>query len=78
MKNIIKHRNFWIILGLDIFFLFLAYFLAYFIRFEGEIPPEYYHTFQRARGKLFSLKFWFFGYSEFIGGCGAIRAYRIC
>jgi len=40
MRNIIKKRNFWIILGIDFFLLCLAYFLSYLIRFEGKIPPE--------------------------------------
>ncbi|MGA2467708.1 MAG: nucleoside-diphosphate sugar epimerase/dehydratase [Thermodesulfobacteriota bacterium] len=40
MKHLIKKRNFWIILSIDIALLCLAYFLSYFIRFEGKIPPE--------------------------------------
>jgi FlaA1/EpsC-like NDP-sugar epimerase len=40
MRNLIKRRNFWIILGIDFFLLCLAYFLSYLIRFEGKIPPE--------------------------------------
>jgi FlaA1/EpsC-like NDP-sugar epimerase len=40
MKHLIKKRNFWVILSIDIFLLCLAYFLAYFIRFEGKIPPN--------------------------------------
>jgi len=40
MKHLIKKRNFWIILSIDITLLCLAYFLSYFIRFEGKIPPE--------------------------------------
>jgi len=40
MGNLIKRRNFWIILSIDYFLLCLAYFLSYLIRFEGEIPPE--------------------------------------
>ena len=40
MKHLIKKRNFWIILCIDFFLLCLAYFLSYFIRFEGKIPPE--------------------------------------
>ena len=38
MRYLIKKRNFWIILSIDILLLCLAYFLAYFIRFEGKIP----------------------------------------
>src|SRR4030042_2907971 len=39
MRNLIKRRNFWIILCIDFFLLCLAYFLSYFIRFEGKISP---------------------------------------
>jgi FlaA1/EpsC-like NDP-sugar epimerase len=39
MKHLIKKRNFWIVLSIDILFLCLAYFLSYFIRFEGNMPP---------------------------------------
>jgi FlaA1/EpsC-like NDP-sugar epimerase len=40
MRQLIKKRNFWIILGIDLFLLCLAYFLSYLIRFEGKVPPE--------------------------------------
>jgi FlaA1/EpsC-like NDP-sugar epimerase len=40
MKHLIKKRNFWIVLGGDIFLLLLAYFLSFFIRFEASIPPD--------------------------------------
>jgi FlaA1/EpsC-like NDP-sugar epimerase len=39
MRRLIRKRNFWIILSIDILFLYLAYFLSYFVRFEGNIPP---------------------------------------
>src|SRR4030042_6642690 len=39
MRNLIKRRNFLIILGIDFFLLCLAYLLSYFIRFEGKISP---------------------------------------
>src|SRR4030042_3088065 len=40
MKYLIRKKNFWIILGVDVLLLFLSYFLSYFIRFEGKIPAE--------------------------------------
>src|SRR4030043_362211 len=40
MRHLVKKRNFWIILAIDAIFLVLAYFLSYFIRFEGDIPPS--------------------------------------
>src|SRR4030042_5532869 len=40
MKYLIRRRNFWIVLGVDVLLLFLAFFLSYLIRFEGKIPAE--------------------------------------
>jgi FlaA1/EpsC-like NDP-sugar epimerase len=40
MRQLITRRNFWVILGIDLFLLCLSYFLSYFIRFEGKIPAE--------------------------------------
>ena len=45
MKNLIKNRNFWKILALDSCLLYLSYYLSYFIRFEGDIPPSFISTF---------------------------------
>ena len=45
MKHLVKNRNFWIILAIDALLLFVAYFLSYFIRFEGNIPKEWRLTF---------------------------------
>ena len=39
MRHLILKRNFWIVLGVDVFLLILAYSLSYLIRFEGAIPP---------------------------------------
>jgi FlaA1/EpsC-like NDP-sugar epimerase len=46
MKHLIRRRNFWIILSIDLFLLCLAYFLSYFIRFEGKIPPHEFLNFK--------------------------------
>ncbi len=40
MRQLIKRKNFWIIFGIDLLLLCLAYFLSYFIRFEGKIPAD--------------------------------------
>lgn len=40
MGHLIKRRNFWVILCVDLFLLSMAYFLSYLIRFEGKIPAE--------------------------------------
>ena len=40
MKHLLRNRNFWIIVGIDVGLVCAAYVLAYLIRFEGDIPPE--------------------------------------
>jgi len=40
MRHLIKRRNFWVILSIDLFLLCMAYVLSYLVRFEGEIPAE--------------------------------------
>jgi FlaA1/EpsC-like NDP-sugar epimerase len=40
MKHLLRNKNFWTILGIDVVLVCAAYVLAYVIRFEGDIPPE--------------------------------------
>ena len=40
MKYLIRNKNFWTILGIDVALVCTSYVLAYLIRFEGDIPPE--------------------------------------
>ena len=40
MKHLLRNRNFWTILGIDVALVFASYGLSYLIRFEGDIPPE--------------------------------------
>jgi FlaA1/EpsC-like NDP-sugar epimerase len=40
MKHLIRNKNFWTILGIDVALVCTSYVLAYLIRFEGDIPPE--------------------------------------
>ena len=47
MRYLIRKKNFWIILSIDILLLCLAYFLSYLIRFEGDLPPEHLLTFKQ-------------------------------
>ncbi len=40
MKYLLRNKNFWIIIGIDLVLVCTAYVAAYLIRFEGSIPPE--------------------------------------
>jgi len=40
MKHLIRNKNFWTILGIDVVLVCASYVMAYLIRFEGNIPPQ--------------------------------------
>jgi FlaA1/EpsC-like NDP-sugar epimerase len=40
MKHLLRNKNFWTILGIDVALVCVSCWLAYLIRFEGNIPPE--------------------------------------
>jgi len=43
--NVIKYKNFWVILAADFMLLGLAYFMAYWLRFDGQASAEFMHLF---------------------------------
>jgi FlaA1/EpsC-like NDP-sugar epimerase len=64
MRNIIRTKNFYLILSLDIASIVAAYYFAYFLRFEGNIPPWEWKNFEATVPYFLVLKlsiFWFFG-----------------
>src|SRR5512137_1489193 len=40
MRHLIRNKNFWTILVIDVALVCVSYLMAYVIRFEGDIPPE--------------------------------------
>ncbi len=40
MKHLIRNKNFWTILCIDVALVCTSYVMAYLIRFEGDIPPQ--------------------------------------
>jgi FlaA1/EpsC-like NDP-sugar epimerase len=68
MRNLIKRRNFWIILSIDILFLYLAYFLSYFVRFEGNIPPVEISNFKHTVWFVIPFKLLVFFYFKLYKG----------
>jgi FlaA1/EpsC-like NDP-sugar epimerase len=60
----LKTRNFWIMLFGDVFLIFLSYFLAYYLRFDGNIPPDSLANFSKTVIWIVPLKMaclFFFG-----------------
>lgn len=56
MRNIIRSRNFYLILFADACLIVAAYFLAYFLRFEGEIPSGEWMNFKNTVPYFLALK----------------------
>src|SRR4030042_40518 len=68
MKYLIKKRNFWIILAVDIFLLFSAYYLSYLIRFEGQMPSDRFLVFKHTVWLIIPFKlFVFFNFKLYKG-----------
>ncbi len=56
MKYLLKNKNFWKILMLDLLLLFISYYFSYLIRFEGDIPPIHATAFKRTVWFIVPLK----------------------
>ena len=44
----LTNRNFWMMVSLDVVLVALAYHFAYYLRFDGDIPPREQKEFKRA------------------------------
>src|SRR4030042_2455913 len=63
MRNLLRDRNFWIVLGTDALLLCLVYLFSYAIRFEGHIYPTEMSNLKRTIWFIIPLKllvFWQF------------------
>ena len=45
MNYVLKNRNFWLMLLGDMAIIAFSYFFAYYLRFDGNIPPKYLSRF---------------------------------
>ena len=64
MKHLLRNRNFWTIIGIDIALVCASYGLACLIRFEGDIPPEQMELLAQTLPWIVPLKialFWWVG-----------------
>ena len=62
MFRILKNRNFFIMLVVDICMLFVSLFLAYYLRFDGDIPSDEFFRFLKIVIWVVPLKLLFFLY----------------
>ena len=60
MKNLIKNRNFWLVLALDIALVMCAYVGAHLLRFEGRIPPLFLSAVKTTLPLVVLVKIFFF------------------
>lgn len=56
MKVLIRNKNFWLMLAADFCLITLSYLLAYKIRFEGEIPTQYFSIIEQTILAVVSIK----------------------
>jgi FlaA1/EpsC-like NDP-sugar epimerase len=64
MKHLLRNKNFWTLLGIDVALVCASYVLAYLIRFEGDIPPEQMELLAQTLPWIVPLKialFWWVG-----------------
>ncbi len=62
MKQLVRHKNFWIILCADTGLVCISYILSYFIRFEGDIPPEHQEMLVQTLPWIVPMKILFFAW----------------
>ncbi len=60
MRNIIRTKNFYLVFLLDAGLIVASYFLAYFLRFEGEIPLEMWTNFRSTIPYILPFKLFVF------------------
>jgi FlaA1/EpsC-like NDP-sugar epimerase len=60
MRVLIRNRNFWLMLATDVVMIGLAYYFAYLLRFEGEIPEPFFTNFTKTVFLVIPIKIAFF------------------
>ena len=73
MKHIVRNRNFYFMLFIDALLVAVSYVTAYWLRFDGEIPPEEWVNIEQTLPLIIPTKL-AFSFSIYIRACGATRA----
>ena len=56
MKNLVRSRNFYVMILFDAVLVFAAYYLAYYLRFDGSIPAGYLAVFYKTVAMIVVMK----------------------
>jgi len=68
VKILVRNKNFWLMLAADVGLIGLAYSLAYYVRFEGDIPPSYADLLVKSFSPVVAVKvLCFFGFHLYRG-----------
>ena len=59
MRNIIRNKNFYLMLLIDACLVVAAYLLAYLLRFEGQIPKQEWKNFNTTVPYILPFKMFF-------------------
>jgi FlaA1/EpsC-like NDP-sugar epimerase len=68
INNLIFRANFWIMIAADIIIIGLAYFFAYLLRFDGDIPQNYKGLIEQTLFMVIALKLLIFYSFNLYGG----------
>lgn len=56
MRTLVRNKNFWIMLASDVCLIGLSYYMAYLLRFEGQIPAQPFAVFQQTVFTVIGIK----------------------
>ena len=73
MLNRFREKNFWLVFASDAFLLCCAYYCAYWLRFDGNIPERELATLYGSIGWIVALKLGVFFFMNLYRVCGDTR-----
>ena len=76
MKNLIRSRNFYVMVLCDTGLVLTAYYLSFYLRFDGQIPEEYLVLFKKTAPVVVVTKIFFFFVFNAVPGNVAIHRHK--